>query len=206
MTSPRVLAIAVSLLSLAACSAGTPPSTPAASAAVATTSKPAAASATVYSYSELDLCAVTDLKPLADLKLTLQDKRRALPSGRKKGEGEACLHEMKTSSGQIARLTVEAILAKSADEATSIYRAATQDSMKSDGVVAGLGEQAEGRWLDTESGYKHSEYLVHARNGNLHISVWLAVGGSSFTPKETLAPKVKAVAEATYATVTSTWK
>jgi hypothetical protein len=162
--------------------------------------------ALTFRYSDLDLCAAIDLAPLADLKLAVQDKRRTVPAGHTKGEGEACLHEMKTADGKTARLTVEAIPAESVDAASALFRGVEQDSMKSDGAVAGPWEQGAGRTLDTQVGYKHSEYLVHVRSENLYLSVWLAVGGDSYAAKDKLAPKVQALAEATFTTVTRFWK
>ncbi|MEV4410984.1 hypothetical protein [Catellatospora sp. NPDC049609] len=207
MTSLRLVPLALTALSLAACAGGTP--TPGASTAAATPSAAAAspsAAAAAYRYSDLDLCAATDLAPLAGLKLTVQDERRTAPAGHRKGEGEACLHEMKTAGGHTARLTVEAIPAASADAADAIYRAVEQDAMKADGAVAGPWEQGAGRTLDTTQGYRHSEYLVHGVSGNLHVSVWLAVGGDEYTPKEKLAPLVKAVAEQVHGTVARAWR
>ncbi|GAA3769731.1 hypothetical protein GCM10022225_65670 [Plantactinospora mayteni] len=202
----RALPLALTVLSLAACTEGTPAPPPAAEAttppATATSQSPLPA----YRYSDLDLCAATDLAPLAALKLTLKEKRRAAPDGYRKGEGEACLHEMTTSSGDIARLTVEAIPAKSADEAQGIYRTLDREPMKLDGAVAGPWEQGEGRTLDTVESYKHSRYQVQALSGNLYVSVWLAVGGDAYTPKEKLAPIVEAIAAETYATVARAWK
>lgn len=208
MTSLRVLPLVLAALSLAACSAGTPTSSSSTTGSTPSTTPSTVASSSPpsYRYADLDLCAALDLAPLAPLKLTVKDKRRAVPAGHTKGEGEACLHEMRTSSGDIARLTVEAIPAESVDEARGIYRAVEQDSMKPDGAVAGPWEQGAGRTLDTAEGYKHSEYLVHVLSGNLHVSVWLAVGGDAYTPKEELAPVVKAMTEQTYATVTTAWK
>src|SRR5687767_15645572 len=98
MTLRRVITVALTALSLAACTAtpGSAPTTPGTSGAAPSPS----AAAQAYRYADLDLCAVTDLAPLADLKLTVQSKRRALPMGRKQGEAESCLHEMKTQGGQ----------------------------------------------------------------------------------------------------------
>jgi hypothetical protein len=202
MTLPNVIAIVLAVVSMAGCTGQAPE--PASSRPEMPRPTPSAAALT-YRYSALDLCALTDLGPLAALKLTVQEKRRAAPSGRK-GEAEACLYEMGTQSGDIARLSVEAVPAKSLDEAQIIYGAAEHNSMKPDGQITGLGEQAEGRTLDTELGYRHSEYMIHLRSQNLHLAVWLAVGGASFTPKETLAPKVKAISEATFAAVARAWQ
>lgn len=206
MTMLRVLPLALTALSLAACTGGTPTPAPTGSATTSAAAASPSAATAAYRYADLDLCAATDLAPLAGLKLTVKEKRRTVPAGHSKGEGEACLHEMTTPGGDIARLTVDAIPAGSADEAQALYRSVEQDEMKADGAVAGPWEQGGGRTLDTTDGYRHSEYLVHTRSGNLHISVWLAVGGDAYTPKEQLAPAVKAIAEQTYATVTRAWK
>jgi hypothetical protein len=208
MISLRAVALALTVLSLAACTGGTPAPSPTDPVTTPPAVAPSETPLVAYRHSDLDLCAATDLAPLAALKLTVQEKRRRVPPGYRKGGGEMCLHEMTTPSGHVARLTVEAIPAKSVEEAQGIYRGVQQrESMKADGAIAGPWEQSEGRTLDTlEGGDKQSQYLVQTLSGNLYISIWLAVGGNAYTPKEKLAPMVEAIAAETYATTTRAWK
>jgi len=211
MTSSRrhlpVVLAALTTLALAACTGGTPTST--ASSAVPAGSPSATASPTraaaAYRYVDLDLCTVTDLAPLAGLKLTLKEKKRSLPLGRNQGEGETCLHEFTTAGGDVARLTVEAVLAKTMAEAEVIFPVAAR-GMQSDGSLTGGWDQGEAATLNTLEGSKQTQYLVHLRSGNLYLRVWLAVNGDSYVAKDKLAGPAKAIAEQTYATVTRYWK
>lgn len=210
MTSSRLLLpvvlTALTTLALTACTGGTPtPTTSSAPAASPSAAASPTAAALAYRYVDLDLCTVTDLAPLAGLKLTLKEKKRTLPLGRTKGEGEACLHEFTTAGGDVARLTVEAIPAKSVAEAEGIYKAAAQ-GMQADGTVAGAWEQGEAATLNTTEGSKQTQYLVHVRSGNLTLKVWLAVNGDSYAAKDTLATPAKAIAEKAYTSVTQYWK
>ena len=47
---------------------------------------------------------------------------------------------------------------------------------------------------------------MHVLDGNLYLSVWLAVGGASYTPPKELEPAVTKIAETTFATVAQAWK
>ena len=79
--------------------------------------------------------------------------------------------------------------------------------MVSDAAVSGVGDQAEGFAIQTEPkpGFKYGEYRIQARKANLVLDVWLAVGGSTFVPKETLAAKVLTILKNTLATVDEAW-
>ncbi|HZM75808.1 MAG TPA: hypothetical protein VFC19_08785 [Candidatus Limnocylindrales bacterium] len=193
-----VLAVA---LILAGCTKSDtpPPSSPRAKA-----SSPAASS-TVYQESSLDLCGGTDIKALtSDLKLTV-DSTDNSPSA--EGPGAACMWRMKSADGNLSSLRVQAVVHRSADGAIRAFQAQQNVSnMKSDGPISGLGDQAEGRTLDSDQGFKQSEYMVHLRTGNMTVKVWISLGAKDFTPKATLATKMDALARATLATVTGAWK
>ncbi|MFK3985252.1 hypothetical protein ACI2K4_33370 [Micromonospora sp. NPDC050397] len=147
----------------------------------------------------LDLCARTDLGPLADLSLTVE---RREPKQPRSAPGAACLFEMRTRSGHQASLLVEASTLGSADEAGRLYRA-TQDvsEMNPDGAVDGVGDEAEAFAQQSEPGFRYAEYMIHTRSGNLVLKVWLAVGGTAFTPKDVLAAKVETIVKATLSQV-----
>ena len=159
-----------------------------------------------YQYAVVDLCTKADLAPLAALKLTVQEKRNSLPPGYSEGEAEMCLHEMTTADGHIARLTLTAIVAESAADAQREFQGTQRDKLKPAGPVPGPWQQGVARTLDTTAGFKHTEYAVHALDGNLYLSVWLAVGGDSYTPAKELEPVVAKIAETTFATVAQAWK
>lgn len=143
----------------------------------------------------LDLCARTDLGPLADLSLTVEKREPKQP---RSAPGAACLFEMRTRGGHEASLLVEASTLGSADEAGRLYRATQNVSgMSPDGAVDGVGDEAEGFAQQSEPGFRYAEYMVHVRSGNLVLKVWLAVGGTAFTPKDVLAAKVETIVKAT---------
>lgn len=198
----RFGAVLLVALTLAACSEGDtpPPSSPQAS-----TSSAAVVSTTVYKESPLDLCGGTDVKALsADLKLTV-DSTDNSPSP--EGPGAACMWRMKSANGNLSSLRVQAVVHKSADEAVRAFRAQQSVSnMKTDGPISGLGDQAEGRTLDSDQGFKQSEYMVHLRTGNMTMKVWISVSAKEFTAKETLASKMTGLARTTLTTVSSAWK
>jgi hypothetical protein len=194
-------AVFVVALTVSGCSGGDtpPPSSPQASASSA------AASATVYKASSLDLCNNTDIKALtADLKLTV-DSTDNSPSP--EGPGAACMWRMKSADGNLSTLRVQAVVHSSVDEATRAFQAQQNVSnMKSDGPISGLGDQAEGRTLDSDQGFKQSEYMVHLRTGNMTVKVWISLGAKAFTSKQTLATKMDGLARTTLATVSSAFK
>ena len=200
----RFAVVVLAALTVSGCSGGDtpPPSTPQAGA-----SSPAVASGTVYKASSLDLCNRTDIKALtADLKLTVDGTDNS-PSP--EGPGAACLWRMKSADGNMSTLRVQAVVHSSADEATRAFHAQQNvTNLKPDGPISGLGDQAEGRTLDSESerGFKQSEYMVHLRTGNLTVKTWITLGAKEFTPKQTLATKMDALARATLTTVSSAFK
>ncbi|NUT31843.1 MAG: hypothetical protein HOV79_02100 [Hamadaea sp.] len=204
---PTVVLTALTTLALAACSGNTP-KLPTNSPAPATSPSAAASptqAAVAYKYVDLDLCEMTDVAPLSSLKLTLKSKKRSVPLGYTKGQAESCLREFTTADGHVARLTVEAIPAKSTDAAEAVYAAAAQ-GMQVDGPVTGAWEQGEAATLNTTEGSKQAQYLIHVRTGNLHLKVWLAVGGDSYVAKDKLAGPAKAFTDAAYKTVAQHWK
>jgi hypothetical protein len=173
------------------------PATPGAvdSSAAGPSSPAPAASGPTYDAVGLDLCARTDLEPLADLSLVVQTKRAKDPSS---APGAACVFEMHTRAGYAATLLVEASTLRSAEEAQRLYRAKQGNTvMSQDGTVDGVGDEAEGFTRQSRPGFRNAEYMIHARSGNLVLKVWLAVGGKTFTPKDVLAGKVLTILRAT---------
>ncbi|PYC65560.1 hypothetical protein C7C45_28230 [Micromonospora arborensis] len=145
------------------------------------------------------MCKRTDLRPLADLSLTVARTDPTPPLGR---PGVACLFELRTKDGHEANLRVEASTPVSAEEARLLYRSTGQVTVMTPvGVIAGVGDEAEAFTRRSEPGFKYAEYMVHARMGNLVVKVWLAVGGASYVATETLAPKALTVLRATQAAV-----
>jgi hypothetical protein len=194
--------VVLAALTVAGCTQEPPSPTPTPAASTAPEASASPAGPT-YKASTLDLCAKTDLAPLADLSLKLEGKDDSPPNG---GPGAACFFKFKTAGGHLASLRVEAMAVSSAEEAEKAFKSQQNVSvMKSDGPVSGLGDQAEGRTLDSEPGFKQSEYMIHGRVGNLTFKAWLSVGGNAFTPKTTLAPKVNTIAKALLTTASSAW-
>lgn len=202
MTRLSSVGILVLVLSLGACTSEKPaPQVTATPIASATSNAPAAVKYR-YQPSTVDLCK-TDLTPLAELKLAPKKTDSTLPLA---GPGEACLFEMTTPSGHIASLRVEAVALTSSEDAQRLYKTQHDTTrMKPDGGISGLGDEAEGFTLETEPGFKYSEYRVHARQDNLVLEVWVAVGGNAFTPKQILAAIAQAVTRTTLATVSAAW-
>lgn len=197
------VAVLVTVLVLTgACGGGAGPSGAPATSAAASTDDPspsAAATRPSYHAADLDLCERTDLKPLADMLLTVTGTDPRPPAGR---VGSACLFEMRTADGYPASLRVEASTLPTAEEAERLYRGTQQATgMTPEGPVAGLAEEAEAFSKRSEPGFKYAEYMVHARTGNLVTKVWLAVGGDSYPSTETLATKVIAILKAVQAAV-----
>lgn len=152
-----------------------------------------------YRADDLDLCRRVNLDPLAELKVTVQ---RRDPTPPPSGPGAACLFEMRTAGGQPASLRVAVETPATAAEAAAVYRATGRVTvMRPEGPVEGIGEQAEAYSRESEPGFKYAEYLIQARTGNLVVEVWLAVGGTAFTPKARLATAARAVLVATMAQV-----
>ncbi len=203
MGTKRFGLVVLALLTVAGCDRASPSPTPSPTPTTASAAAPSPAGST-FQASTLDLCAKTDLAPLADLALKLDDKDSSPPNG---GPGEACLFTFKTADGHLASLRVEAMALSSVEEAaknfTSVQR---MGEMKSDGPVSDLGDQAQARTLDSSyPDLKESQYKIHGRSGNLTFQVWVSVRGSAFTPKDKLAPKVHTIAQALLAMVTSAW-
>jgi hypothetical protein len=152
-----------------------------------------------YDATGLNLCDRTNLGPLADLSLKVERANPAPPLS----EGRpTCLFEMRTATGQMANLLVQVATPRSIEEAQGIYRAqGGSGNEPPDAQLSGIGDQAEGFRKESQPGFKYSEYTVHARNGNLVVKVWLAVGGNDFTPTQTLATKAETILKATMAQV-----
>jgi hypothetical protein len=206
MTRTRALPSLLVVLCLAACTEGSPELAPTATGYAPAPISASPSSAVTYQYAVLDLCTAADLAPLAALDLTVREKRNSLPPGFTEGEAEMCLHEMKTADGHIARLTLTAIVAESAAEAQREFEGAERDKMKPAGPVSGPWQQGVARTLDTTTGFKHTEYVTHILDGNLYLSVWLAVGGDSYTPAKELEPAVTKITETTFKTVAGAWR
>ncbi|MGC4863435.1 hypothetical protein [Micromonospora sp. DT41] len=192
----------VAVLATAACDDASAPEAaptagPATSSVAATA--PAASVGPVYRAQDLDLCKRTDLRPLAELSLTVARTDPKPPLGQ---PGASCLFEMRTKDGHEANLRVEASTPVSEQEARLLYRATAQVTvMTPAGVITGVGDEAEAYTRRSEPGFKYAEYMVRARTGNLVVKVWLAVGGASYAATETLAPKALTLLKATQAAV-----
>jgi hypothetical protein len=192
------------MLTVTGCTGGAPnPTMP-----PATTAAPAPVSPTptgrTYQASALDLCNKTDLAPLADLSLKVEKRDDSPPNG---GPGAACFFQLKTADGHLASLRVEAMVLGSQEEAVKAFNSQQNVTvLKPDATISGLGDQAEGRTLDSEpSGFKQSEYMVHLRSGNMTVKAWISVGGNAYTPKQTLATKAETIARATFTTASTAW-
>ncbi|MBQ1019782.1 hypothetical protein KBX71_18195 [Micromonospora sp. D93] len=145
------------------------------------------------------MCKRTDLRPLAELSLTVARTDPKPPLGQ---PGASCLFEMRTKDGHQANLRVEAATPASEQEARLLYRATAQVTvMTPAGVITGVGDEAEAFTRRSEPGFKYAEYMVRARTGNLVVKVWLAVGGASYAATETLASKALTLLKATQAAV-----
>jgi hypothetical protein len=188
-------------LAVAGCTAprsGPSPSAPSSAPAAAPSSL--APAPVLYDARGLDLCARTDLGPVRDLAPTT---KRTNPTPPPSGSGAACVFELTGPGGVEASLRVEASTLPTADEAGRLYRA-TQDVtvMSADGPIQGVAEEAEGYARDHDvGGVRYSEYLIHARRGNLVVKVFLSVGGDQSTPKEDLASRTLTITKTTLAAV-----
>ncbi len=203
MTKLRVIVAVLVLVAVSACTEGGPAPAPSASgpnAAPSATKGPAQA----YLSKPLDLCQRTDLAPLMDLSLKVESTNPEPPPS---GPGSACLWKLKSPSGRMSSLRVEAVTLSAVDAAQAAYKGQQDVSvMRSDGDIGGLGDQAEGRTLDSEPGFKQSEYMVLVREENMTLKVWISLGGDAFTPKDTLKDKMVKVMRTTLATVSEEWK
>jgi hypothetical protein len=75
--------------------------------------------------------------------------------------------------------------------------------MVPEGAVADLGEQAEAfSAQSTAGGGKTTEYLMHARTGNLVVKTFLTVGGDDYVTKQSLAGPCRELTAATMVLVT----
>ncbi|WP_444951062.1 hypothetical protein [Micromonospora ureilytica] len=198
----RLVVAFVAVLATAACDGVSAPvsapTTGAAESSVASTA-PTASVGPIYRAQDLDLCKRTDLRPLADLSLTVARTDPKPPLGH---PGAACLFEMRTKGGYQANLRVEASTPASAEEARLLYRATAQVTvMTPAGVVTGVGDEAEAFTRRSDPGFKYAEYMVRARTGNLVVKVWLAAGGTSYAATETLASKALTLLRATQSAV-----
>lgn len=192
---------ALILMTTGACTGGAaePSSTPGTASGSASASADPDGTGPRYDGAGLNLCATTNLAPLAELSLTLRGTNPTPPPS---ARGAACLFEFRTSDGHPASLRVEAVTHQSADDAARQYRSArTFTVMTPDGTIVGVGVEAEGFVRSSKPGFAYTEFMINVRQGNLFLSVWLAVGSDTGTPKTTLAPKARAVAEATLAIV-----
>jgi len=189
----------VALVGLAGCTGDNEPQPPAATPApLATSAAPLAAD---YDATGVQLCDVTDLTPLKQLGLTAaKSDAKAPPSA----PGSACLFTLKTKAGQHGSLLVDASTPESADQAKLLFQAtASVTDMVDEGPIPGLGEQAEGySGQSTASGAKTTEYLVHARTGNLVVKTFLTVGGGDYASKESVAGPSREITAGTLLLIT----
>ncbi|MEU5961927.1 hypothetical protein ABZ777_12055 [Micromonospora parva] len=198
----RLVVALVAVLAAAACDgasapAGAPTAGPATSSVASTA--PTASAGPTYRAQDLQLCKRTDLRPLAELSLTVARTDPKPPLGQ---PGASCLFEMRTKDGHQANLRVEASTPASEQEARLLYRATAQVTvMTPAGVITGVGDEAEAFTRRSEPGFKYAEYMVRARTGNLVVKVWLAVGGVSYAATDTLASKALTLLKATQAAV-----
>jgi hypothetical protein len=202
MTRIRVLAPFLLVLSLVACTSEDPAPAPTVASPAPASASPASPAA--YRHTVIDLCEKLDLAPLTPLRLTVREKRAAVPPGFTEDKADQCLHEMTTAAGKIARLTVTAIVTGTPAEARREFEA--PGKLKPVGPVTGPWQQGAARTLDTESGFKQTQFEVYAVSDNLYLSVWLTVGGDAYTPPRDLQPAVAKIAETTFATVSTAWK
>ncbi|MEU5937419.1 hypothetical protein [Micromonospora sp. NPDC047187] len=140
----------------------------------------------------LRLCEHREMLPLAALSLTV---RREDPTPPLTAPGAACLFEMETADGHEANFRVEASTPASAEEAVQLYGTARQGaSMRREGGLEGIGDEAEAYTRQSQPGFKYAEHMAQARENNLVVQVWLAVGGDEFVPTKLLAQEtVKAL-------------
>jgi hypothetical protein len=198
------LGVLAGALAVAGCSGGAvqPPAAPTSGSPVTvptSTTSAAASAGPAYNATGLDLCAKTDTAQLSGLSLTVDRADAKAPTS---GPGAACLFNLRTADGHKASLLVEASTPPSTQDAERLFRSkAAVTVMTSEGAVTGLGDEAEAFSKESQPGFKYSEYLVHARSGNLVVKVWLAVGGNEFTPKATLAARSQAIAKTALAAV-----
>ncbi|MGQ5262061.1 hypothetical protein ACTWLT_15035 [Micromonospora sp. ZYX-F-536] len=198
----RLVVALVAVLTTAACDgssapAGAPTAGPTTSSVAATA--PTASAGPIYRAQDLELCKRTDLRPLAELSLTVARTDPKPPLGH---PGAACLFEMRTKDGHQANLRVEASTPASEQEARLLYRATAQVTvMTPAGRISGVGDEAEAFTKRSEPGFKYAEYMVHARTSNLVVKVWLALGGASYAATDTLASKALTFLRATQAAV-----
>jgi len=203
MTRIRLLAPVFVVLGLAACTTGPDPAPTTASQAPAPADPASSSAAVTYEHKVIDLCNKVDLAPLAPLRLTLQAKRAALPPGVREGEGDSCLHEMRTAEGKTARLTVSAVVTDRPDQAQREVEGKS-GGMTLVGPVTGPWQQGAALTRDGDAGVEETQSEVRAASDNLYLSVWLSVGDKA--PVEALQPSVTKIAETTFATVTEAWR
>ncbi|WP_247669655.1 hypothetical protein [Micromonospora sp. H61] len=95
---------------------------------------------------------------------------------------------METADGHEANFRVEASTPASAEEAVQLYGTARQGaSMRREGGLEGIGDEAEAYTRQSQPGFKYAEHMAQARENNLVVQVWLAVGGDEFVPTKLLA-------------------
>jgi hypothetical protein len=147
----------------------------------------------------LDLCAKTDLTPVANTKAKV-DKKEDARSG-----DAGCYFKMRTLAGRDATMLVTITTLESVDEAKhmcQVLRKSSQEmsGMTPEGSVSGLGEESDGFSLEEDKkAYQEAQYRIRARFENRVIEVWLGVFGKPFIPKATLAEQARTVVQATAA-------
>jgi hypothetical protein len=187
-------------LTLGACKRKPPP--PPALPPLRSWSPPAApvGSGPLASVTGLDLCAKTNLAPLADLKVKV--KKAKSDTHGSDGADAACFFEMRTASGRDVSMHVAVTTFKSVEDAKhffGIHRKFRQEGpMKYDGSLNGIGEEADGFSLQTEKReYQKAEYLILARFENRHVEAWVEVFDKPLIAKATLAEKARAILQGT---------
>jgi hypothetical protein len=112
------------------------------------------------------------------------------------------MFQLTTHDGHPATLLVEAATPQSVAQAKLLYAATAQVTvLRPEATVPGLGEQAEAFTRTSGSKVLKSEYLVHARAGNLVVKVWLAVNGTTTTATASLAEPTRQITAAVLALV-----
>jgi len=193
--------VAVLGLTLCACRRKRPPAPSVSSTPVPTWTAPIAPptrSEPMYHAKGVDLCKLTDLSPLSDLKIKIDLKDP------KRSHGDAsCFYKLHTATRRDANLLVDVTTLKSVDEAKDMCRALRKHGvMNHEGSLSGIGDEADGYALEKDKKeYQEAEYMIRARYENMVIEVWLAVFDRPLIPKATLSEKVRTIVKASAALV-----